>query len=195
MKFDLKTIVLEGPDCSGKTTAYRTIHKKTKFKWNIHDRSTLSMMCYAIMYGRDVEHWREKLREEISNLNNVFVVFLPPLRVIIERLKTRGDEFQTVDSLCKLYEIFERESNALQSFPNVFVYKNEHVDYDKLVNIIENYAPKTYDQLADSVESHAKASPNQETMNLTFSWSDEKFKTLREEALENPKEIDYYAEI
>lgn len=195
MRFDLKTLVLEGPDCSGKTTAYSTIHKKTKFKWNIHDRSTLSMLCYAIMYGRNVEYWRSRLLEELNDLNNVIVVLMPPLRVIIDRLKARGDEFQTVDSICKLYDIFDRESSKLSLFPNVLVCRIEHVDYDTLVDIIEKYVPKTYDQLGQLVESHASASSGQESVNLTFTWADERFKTIREEALENPKEIDYYSDL
>ena len=82
MKFDLKTVVLEGVDCSGKTTAFRNIHKLTGFKWNIHDRSTLSMLCYAVMYNRDVAHWRGLLQEEINDLNNVVGIMMPPVDVI-----------------------------------------------------------------------------------------------------------------
>ena len=44
------------------------------------------MLCYAIQYNRDADTWRELLREELNDLNNVMVVFLPPMRVILERL-------------------------------------------------------------------------------------------------------------
>ena len=32
-------IVLEGPDCSGKSTLYKNIRKSTRFKYNIKDSS------------------------------------------------------------------------------------------------------------------------------------------------------------
>ena len=46
-------INIEGPDCSGKTTLYNRLHKKTNFKYNIQDRSCMSMFVYAKMYERE----------------------------------------------------------------------------------------------------------------------------------------------
>ena len=51
-------ICLEGPDCSGKTTMFNKLHELTSFKYNIQDRSCLSMLVYSIMYNRqDQEFW------------------------------------------------------------------------------------------------------------------------------------------
>lgn len=193
MKFNLKTVLLEGPDCAGKTTAYRDIHKRTKFKWNIHDRSSLSMLCYAILYKRDTIQWRQQLQEELNDLNNVMVVFLPPLRVIIDRLTTRGDEYQTIDSIVRLYEIFEREAMRLKDYPNVIVYRALAQDYSELANLILDYESKTYDKLADTIESHVAASGKNEQINLKFSWTDDNFKQVNETRLIFEKEAEYYS--
>ena len=49
---ELDTITIEGPDLAGKTTLYNQLHRKTGYKWNIQDRSVLSMLCYSIFYNR-----------------------------------------------------------------------------------------------------------------------------------------------
>ena len=51
---NLHTVTLEGVDLSGKTTLYNNIHKKTGYKWNIQDRSELSMLCNAKYYKRNL---------------------------------------------------------------------------------------------------------------------------------------------
>ncbi len=195
MNFGIRTIVLEGPDCSGKTTAYGEIHRRSKFKWNIQDRSSLSMLCYALLYGRDPEPWRQRLQEEVNDLNNVIVILMPPPRVIVQRLKARGDEFQTVDSVSRLYEIFDREAEKLKSFPNVFVCRSAEIDYNIIVDAFERYTPKSYDKLGDLIEDHAKSSKNSESINLTFTWSDDRFTSLDQQKLLYEKEINYYTSL
>ena len=39
----INQIILEGPDLSGKTTLYNSIHKLTGNKWNIQDRRNASL--------------------------------------------------------------------------------------------------------------------------------------------------------
>jgi hypothetical protein len=192
MKFNIKNLILEGPDCSGKSTAYREIHKITKFKWNIQDRSTLSMLSYAILYGRETDDWDRLLYEELSDLNNVIVILLPPLQTILERLEERGDEFQNIDSITKLYEIFDRLATLLEEFPNVFVCKGSTVGYEHIVNIVTDYSNMSYDHISSAVERHADASPGKETINLRFAWSDNDFKTHDITHLQHPSEVSYY---
>lgn len=192
MNFNLRTVLLEGPDCAGKTSAYREIHRHTKFRWNIHDRSTLSMLCYAIQYKRDVEIWQKLLREELSDLNNVMVVLMPPLRVVLERLMQRGDEYQTVDSIVNLYNIFEREVQKIQNYPNVIVYRAITRDYAPLAKIILDYESKSYNDIANAIETHAAASKSKEQINVRVSWSDNKFDAIDNEKLTFEKEVDYY---
>lgn len=121
----IKYLILEGPDCCGKTSLYNSIHKETKFKYNIHDRSFLSMLCYARLYGRDDTEYRRQLTAELCDANNVLVVLLPPLEVILQRYRSRGDDMQSEETLKKLYAIFDEEIAMIRSLQNVFVLKVE----------------------------------------------------------------------
>jgi hypothetical protein len=126
----IRYIVLEGPDCCGKTTLYSAIHRTTKFKYNVHDRSFLSMLCYARLYGRDATDHRESLHAELCDANNFLVVLMLPRDVLLQRLKDRGDEFQDASSLMRLYDIFEEEVEKLIDLPNVLVLRDVETAQD-----------------------------------------------------------------
>lgn len=119
----IRNITLEGPDCVGKSTLYNNIHRATNFRWNIQDRSQLSMLCYARQYGRlnEVDKWRRELNSFLLDLNNRLVVLLPDFQVIAQRLQSRGDEFQDIDSLRTLHSLFEEEVARIDTRPNVLV--------------------------------------------------------------------------
>ena len=121
MKFDTHNLTLEGPDLSGKTTVYNLLHKKTGFSRNIQDRSCLSMLCYSILYDRDVSKWRKNLYRELSNLNNRTVILLPDFLTLVKRYHRRGDEIQDLDSLEALYSIFSLESKKIADLPTVML--------------------------------------------------------------------------
>jgi len=103
----IRYVIVEGPDLSGKTTFIRQLHKATGFYYNIQDRSCLSMLCYAKQYSRDIETQKQFLREELSDLNNFFVILLPSEEVLLDRLAFRGDEFQNASSVVTLRKLFE----------------------------------------------------------------------------------------
>lgn len=134
--FDINTIILEGPDLSGKTTLYNEIHRLTKYRWNIQDRSSLSMVCFARQYGRSEKSLRRALLKEITYLNNRMIVLLPDWDVIEERYKTRGDEIQTLSTLKDLYTIFQEEVTLLEGLPNVHVIRD--VKDDLANNLVED---------------------------------------------------------
>ena len=121
MLFDTHNLTLEGPDLSGKTTVYNLLHKKTGFSRNIQDRSCLSMLCYAILYDRDVTKWRKNLSRELSNLNNRTIILLPDFSTLADRYHTRGDEIQNLDSLEELYCIFSQEAKRISNLPTVML--------------------------------------------------------------------------
>jgi len=116
-------INIEGPDCSGKTTLFQRLHKKTSFKYNIHDRSYMSMYVYSKLYGRDdASFWYDKILQDLKNLNTLYIVLLPPEEVILERLKKRGDEFQDEKSIINVINIFKNIlDEGLKNYPNVKV--------------------------------------------------------------------------
>jgi len=122
--FPTNIITIEGPDLSGKTTLYQRIHKKTQFRWNIQDRSFLSMLCYARLYDREEANHRTGLKRELHNLNNRVIVILPPLETLQKRLKVRGDDFQDKQSIIKLWKIFSEEASLIQDYSNVLVIRS-----------------------------------------------------------------------
>lgn len=161
MRVPVNYILLEGTDLSGKTTLYNNIHRSTGFEWNMQDRSALSMLCYARQYGRDTARWREQLQEEINNLNNRHVILMPDEETILQRLKTRGDEFQDSASIIKLRDIFEQEVAIISHYPNVLVVRTpmSHQDLsDHCIHWTRETTEKTTSQLADDIRLHAEAS-------------------------------------
>ena len=133
VEFPTNIVTIEGPDLSGKTTLYQRMHKKTQFRWNIQDRSFLSMLCYARLYSRDEERHRAGLKRELHNLNNRVIVILPPLESLQKRLKDRGDDFQDKQSITKLWKIFSEETDLIQEHANVLVIRSL-LDPEEMVN-------------------------------------------------------------
>ena len=125
MNFKTEKLILEGPDLTGKTSLYNELHKKSRYRWNIQDRSCLSMVCYARQFNRPSEDLRRNFYKEVSNLNNRIVILLPEFDVIEKRYNTRGDEVQDIDSLYVLHKIFKDEVSKIQGLPNVFVIEGE----------------------------------------------------------------------
>lgn len=137
MSLPINYVILEGSDLSGKTSLYSSLHRSTGFKYNIQDRSCLSMLCYAKLYGRPEADHRIGLTKEISNLNNFVVVLLPPKEEILKRFNSRGDEAQDADSLSKLYDIFRNEVTVFQNSPNVLVVQDA-LSLDDLTSLVKN---------------------------------------------------------
>lgn len=125
MSIPIRYLTLEGVDCCGKTSLYSSLHKLTNFKYNIHDRSSLSMVCYARLYGRDPSEHRRLLLEEVCDANNFLVVLALPFDVLLKRYKERGDDFQNETTLRNLHNIFNEELIALSRLPNVLVVREE----------------------------------------------------------------------
>jgi len=139
ISFPTKQLILEGPDLVGKTTAYNQIHQSTNFKWNIQDRSTLSMLCYARLYGRDETLYRERLHEEINDLNNRMIILLPPFSVIEKRYHARGDDIQNLDSLQLLHNIFSEEAKLIEKKPTIMCLREE-ISVDTILNYTSEWS-------------------------------------------------------
>lgn len=123
----VRNVVLEGPDCCGKSTLFSNIHRATGYRWNIQDRSHLSAICYARQFNRGedrVARWRRELDSFLFDLNNRLVVLLPAFQVIAQRFEARGDEVQDIESLRVLHGIFEEEVTRLGYRPNVIVIRD-----------------------------------------------------------------------
>ena len=150
MNFNVERLILEGPDLSGKSSLYDLIHEKTEYKWNIQDRSSLSMVCYAVQYKRDTRFHRQMLYKELSNLNNRMIILFPSLDVLIERYRERGDTIQTLASLKNLYNIFDNEIRKIQNLPNVFVF-TENLSQSDLARVSVAWTQSSETASADHI--------------------------------------------
>jgi len=129
-------ICLEGPDCSGKTTLFNNIHKETDYKYNIQDRSCLSMYVFSCMYKRDTKFWYNKLMSDIKKLDTLYVVMLPPLVEVVKRINKRGDNLHDENSIVEVWNSFDKITKTLftKDFPNVIVVNSiDKLDSVKIV--------------------------------------------------------------
>ena len=192
-------ITLEGPDLSGKTTLYQKIHEKSGYHWIIQDRSALSSVVYARLYGRNDYFHVEALKQELSNLNNIIILLLPSWNIIAKRFQKRGDEIQNLVSLKKVYDLFSEAADEFENYPNVILIKSE-VD-DNMVNYIvhqlrSHFERKPYHEYADFFKIAAASSDNLEKVGLNLTHYDNgMFDDVSEEMLRYEKEKVYYDKI
>ena len=153
LRFPTNYLILEGPDLSGKTTFYANLHRASGYKWNIQDRSCMSMLIHARQYDRDSAVYEENFKLELLNLNNRFVIMLPDFNDIVIRYSMRGDEIQSLDDIKGLYKEFEKyaevPSNISEDIIHNFIWKHPactHVLSPNLERILaaSTSAPLTY---------------------------------------------------
>lgn len=191
-------IFIEGPDCSGKTTLYELIHKETGYKWNIQDRSALSMLIHARYYGRDTFNHIEQLKRELHNLNNQTIICLPEWKVIVERFQQRGDPIQNITSLRKLYDLFAEAVEEFGDYPNVTVIRkvvDEQV-VKRLVDRYQQFSNTTMSNLSNMATSLAATKNNNEAIGMHFVHYDTgDFEDVNQAMLTYYKEKEYYEKI
>ena len=161
----LNNVTLEGPDLSGKTTLFETIHSTTNYRWNIQDRSELSMLCYAEMYGRNTDIWHKRLRDRLQNLNDRMIVIIPPLDVILDRYEKRGDDKQNKKSLIELYEIFKKNAKLYSDYPTMGLLEDIEGSVEELTALCITWLAESeatdIDMIANDIAGIASASNNE----------------------------------
>jgi len=196
-RLPIKYIIVEGPDCAGKTSFCASLNKAAGFVRNIRDRSYLSTLCYARLYDRPcVDQLRNDLREELCDANNYLVILMPPRNVILDRLRSRGDEYQNDISIMKLYSIFAEEVEKISGLPNVLVIKTEMSSQElaslaaKNIAVYENFTPglvgslmRMWTEVSDNEEIQFKL-----RLNVPIDHRDD-------EVMEDPHEKEYYSDI
>ena len=198
LKRPINYIFLEGPDLAGKTTFYESIHKASDYKWNIQDRSALSMLIHAKYYGRDTFQAVEQLKAELYNLNNIMIILLPEWNEVARRFNLRGDPIQNITSLKKIYHLFAEAAEELCMMPNVIV-MNSVID-EKITNytvsrLFEYENASTRDIQKNCLNSCSSKKDN-ERVGLNFTlYDDGTFLDIDDGDLLYEKEVDYYDNI
>lgn len=172
----------------------------TGYRWNIQDRSNLSMICYARLYGRDIADHRRRLWNDLSNLNNRVIVLLPEWEVIRHRYEFRGDEIQDLSSLRQLYNIFSEEAEKIKHLPNVIVATDGFLEERELatdcVDQIYNLENQNLENMGSIISDFVKNSGRKEVSPLNFSLHFDKISLLDDpEIMNHPPEKNYYARI
>jgi len=189
---------IEGPDCSGKTTLYEMIHKESSYQWNIQDRSALSMLIHARYYGRDTFNHIEQLKKELYNINNHLVICLPEWKVIVDRFQKRGDPIQNINSLRKIYDLFEEAVEEFQNYANVVIFRNKvnKQSVKDLVTWFKYFEKRPLSQLQTYVLQTVAASGKKEVLGFNFVHYDTgDFNDVDKQMLSYEKEKDYYQKI
>ena len=159
----INNVTLEGPDLSGKTTLFEAIHSATGYRWNIQDRSELSMLCYAEMYGRNTDIWHKRLRNRLQNLNDRMIVVIPPLDVILDRYDKRGDDKQNKKSLIELYEIFKKNAKLYSDYPTMGLLEDIEGSVEEITALCISWLAECetsdIDEIANDVAEIASMSP------------------------------------
>ncbi len=194
----INRIILEGPDLSGKSTFYNQLHKRTNYRWNIQDRSSLSMLVHARQYGRNTFTHVENLKKELFNLNNVFILLLPSWEVIMRRFTARGDEIQNLASLKNVYDLFQEAADDLSSYPNFVVIKEEIDDTlaSFVTSTLKEYENATAEDLSKNCVAACQSNEDSECIGLNFTLFDNgSFDDIDQDALAYEPEVKYYQEI
>jgi hypothetical protein len=199
VKFPIEKIIIEGPDLAGKTTLFNKMHEISKFRWNIQDRSALSMLVYAKMYERDTFHLVENLKKELFNLNNQIILLLPPIEVLSKRFQKRGDPIQNLVTLRQLHKFFSEFAEEYQHLPNVTVVKKEIADLE-YISIVGRYLAMeqhtTIHQFPNMCVNAANTQDNKEVVGLRLTYFDDgQFTDVKPVLLEYEGEKEYYLKI
>jgi thymidylate kinase len=195
----INQITLEGPDLSGKTTLYQKIHEASNYCWNIQDRSSLSMIVYARLYGRNDYFHVESLKRDLSNFNNVMILLLPEWSVIADRFQKRGDEIQNLVSLKKVYDLFSEAADEFENYPNVITLRKE-IDENTVHYIVHNlrshFERRPFHSYSRMFMGSAATEESLEKIGMSITHYDNgSFEDVSEEMLCYEKEKVYYDKI
>jgi len=196
--FPTKNLFIEGPDCSGKTTLVSNIHKLTRYKWHIHDRSQVSRKIFQKMYDRNLPYLCDDFHTELFNLNNRFIFLLPPFKIISERFDERGDDIhRNIDEIKNVYSNFEKEFSLISRLPNILPVLGVATPraVEALCTTISLTERSMLREVSDQVlttVSHCKG----ECFPLQFTlYDDGKFEEANKESMDHDPEKEYYEKI
>ena len=187
-------INIEGPDCSGKTTLFNRLHKETNFKYNIQDRSCMSMFVYAKIYGRDSSIWFDKIIDDLKRLDTLNIVLLPSEKTILQRLLQRGDDFQDEKSILNVRSHFRNLVKiGFGSYPNVLVLEEDDLEINvkKSLLFIDSLNDMPGQEL---IKSLVYSSGRNELIDVQCKEIVDR-KNLDYEVLDFPQEKEYYFNI
>ena len=197
--FPSRNVFIEGPDCSGKTTLIKNLHRETGYRWHITDRCQISRSIFNNLYRRDIKRADDDLHLELFDLNNRFIVLLPPASSIVERFLSRGDELHDINSLRDVYHAFVSFVKKIENLPNVLVVKSaiDEMTLTKVcIEFLNRVESASIPEVGDAIVRSVAASPEHEIFPLQFSIYDNgDFISASSDILSYEPESEYYLSI
>jgi hypothetical protein len=130
-KFEGKTIIVDGPDFSGKSTLINRLLKETNIATTnfFSNRGFLTNVVYANFYNRNIDVSKQllSLQKQLFSNKYIYIVLLPDDETLISRL-SRGDEFiDTEKKVIEIADLFRGYAFQLMSSSNVIVVTKDHL--------------------------------------------------------------------
>tara|TARA_R110001583_G_scaffold12000_1_gene53483 strand:- start:12247 stop:13152 length:906 start_codon:yes stop_codon:yes gene_type:complete len=198
LTFPIKNLFIEGPDCSGKTTLVKEIHRSTNYKWHIHDRSQVSRKIFAKMYNRDLPYIDNDYHLEVSDLNNRFLFLVPSFDIVKSRFETRGDDIhKDISDIKKVYDAFKNMQDTLSYFPNVTFLSGDSSlwDLSEMIDCLNNSEISSIDDVSRQVFQFVKNAENESyPMQFTL-YDDGTFESATKDDIFHKPEAEYYEKI
>ena len=198
LTFPTKNLFIEGSDCAGKSTLIRTIHRKTSYRWHIHDRSQISRKIFAKMYSRNSLYIESDFHLEISDLNNRFIFLVPDVDIVQKRFLERGDEIHDMTSLMDVWSKFSEESDRLLGYPNVIIVhdgESERIS-DIVIPHLHLMERTSLRLVSDQVRQFVGETKSLESYPLQFTlFDDGDFEEATKESMNYEPEREYYKKI
>ena len=193
--FPTTSLFVEGPDCSGKTTLIKNIHRLSKYRWHIQDRSHLSRKIFNDLYCRNNDNDNFNFHLEASNLNNRFIFLLPALDEIVRRFNERGDDIhKDVESIEKVYDAFKSEVSNISGYPNFIFCFSSDIDskIESIVSSIKKFETFGIVEISECVKDFVRFNRN-ESYPLSFTiYEDGKFDDSGLKLMSYGPEREYY---
>lgn len=173
MELETLKVCIDGVDCSGKTTLWNKLHKLSNYRWKLEDRSFVTMVVYAKLHGRKkIRDYERQLMNDLSNLNNKYVLINPSWEVVESRFHSRGDDLHDLEAMRKIHAIYAELISKVSKFPNVLVLTEENP---------EDAAKKAHEWLLSQndidvnglislIQQRVRAEPTGEVSPLRFSF-------------------------
>jgi len=123
VELEVLKVCIEGVDCSGKTTLWNKIHKNTKYRWKLEDRSFVTMLVYS-QFRQDPKSldYERQLFNDLSNLNVKYVIIDPAWDLVESRFRVRGDDVYNLRDLKEIHSLYHNVVKRISGFPNVLVF-------------------------------------------------------------------------
>tara|TARA_Y100001970_G_C14201835_1_gene841559 strand:- start:1420 stop:2181 length:762 start_codon:yes stop_codon:yes gene_type:complete len=127
------------------------------------------------MYNRKNPFIRSFSQKEFYNLNNKFVMLLPPWQEIKRRYDVRGDEIHNLSSLRKVYDMFDEEHRKKVIFPNVIELIGSNIDVNAgiLLRELESMESLTLRDISEYIQKFVEKCHTKEAPGLNFTIYDD----------------------